>query len=216
MSSGIAFFLYVVGASMVLGALTLLWSIGRSLRARNDGRHEVVDPQGMVWSTRLHWGRPGAGIGVARRLFPRQEAPQSSEKEPQTTANPAFVAPQPAAAAVEPASEPKRRRRSDWLDALDFGDEGFLLILGLLVTLGLFAAAIIVVLLAVELILILLIAAVLAVVRSLFGHPWVIEVIDPDGGSTFTSVRGLRRSLATHRRMRTSIETGIAEDPLQF
>ena len=82
MSSGVAFFLYVLGASMVLGALILLWRIGRSLRARNDGRHEVSDPAGMVWSTRLHWGRPGAGIGVARRLFPRQEPGPAQEDPP--------------------------------------------------------------------------------------------------------------------------------------
>ena len=221
MSSELNLFLVFLGALSILVALGCLLAIGGWLRNLNDRRHEVTDPSGRIWLTRLHWGHPGAGIGVARRLFPAKRMSASTDEElaGATTVGAEPRSPQPL---VEPSSlassegtKKRRRRRFEWLDGLDVFDEGFVIVVGLLALVGLVAAAIIVLLLAIELILVVVLAAVFGILRSLFGHPWIIETTDPDGRSTFATVRRLREAVATHQHIRDCIEVGANPgDPL--
>lgn len=203
------FYLYLILSGLFTAGMVMLWRIGRALRHRHDRRHEVVDPAGRIWSTRLHWGRPSAGFGLGARLFPRRALPT----------------PDPDAAIGDPAGPPvldrptreKKHGWFDWLDVFSIFDEGLLLGMGLVTLIGLVAISAVILLLAIELAVVALLAVAFGVLRGLFGHPWIIEVVEPASepavGSQagllpeprLVAVRGLRAAVDSHEEIRREI-----------
>ncbi len=81
--------------------------------------------------------------------------------------------------------------------------------LPILIVLSVLVLALFAVILAVELLLLLAITAFLGLYRLLFRQPWTIEVKEyPNGDSKLFKVAGLRKTLATHRRIRSEIPLG--------
>lgn len=194
----------LAAALSLVGVFLIAWRIGRRLRNLGDRRHEVAAPDGRVWATRLHWGRPRAGFGLSSRLFPRRRV-----------ADPP-VAPPPQL--KEETRNTKGRGGSDlplWLEGplsvFELFDPVLLvsLLVGSVLAIGL--AILLAVALALELFVVLAVAAAYGVARALFGHPWVIEVDPPTGTPYFVPVRGFRAATAEQRRLRTLIELGRYE-----
>ena len=144
------FYLYVMLSGLFTVGVVMLWRIGRALRHRHDRRHEVVDPTGRIWSTRLHWGRPSAGFGLGARLFPRRPLPTPDPDSTTVTGSDAKSSHTTEPTAAAAVSKKKKNRWWDWLDVFEIFDEGFLIGLGLAALIGLIVTGALVVLLAIE------------------------------------------------------------------
>ena len=199
MTAQLRFLALVVAAALLAVACVLVWQVGRRLRHRGDRRHELRDPDGRLWATRLHWGRPGAGFGLGSRLFPRRLPNDEEEAAPP---------------AVE-RDDPKRSGLPAWLEAplsvFELFDPALLIGLLLTAVLVIVLGAVIAVALAVELLLVLVAAVGSVTLRAAFGHPWIIEVNPPSREPLLVAVRGLRAATNEHRRIRTLIELGRFE-----
>lgn len=205
MSSYARFFVVLTVAVLLAGLCVAVWRLGRHLRQLGDRRHELRDPSGRLWATRLHWGRPGAGFGLGSRLFPRRRPAAVDRPTEATRAR----EPVPTTVSTESSGLPV------WLEAplgvLELFDPTFLIgaLLGAVAVVVL--AGVLAVVLAVELLIVLVVAVGYTVARGFFGHPWVIEIDPPWGEPSFLPVRGVRAASQEHRRIRTLIELGRYE-----
>lgn len=185
-------------ALVVFTLLFIAQSIGSAIRRRHTERRQVTGPDG-VWSTRIHWAHPKAGLGVAERVFKSVPVTSDDKNNNKKDSN------------NDNQDNKGKKKRSGWWDLADLGDlfdEAFLIILGLLATVGLLLAGLVIVLLAIELAFFVLLFAILGSGRVLFRHPWTIEVIDPHGSKQLVAVEGLSETREAQLQIREQIAAG--------
>lgn len=169
----------------VLAVSTLVFavrSLGSALHSRHVERRQVVGPDG-TWTTRILWTHRKASLGVASAVFGWK--PKKKEEKEKTEAG------------------------SSWWDAFDLFDELVLVVMAAIAAVGLIFVALIVVLLAVELALFVMLFLLFGAGRTLFRHPWTIEVVSPGGAIHEVEVRGLSETRETQLRIRREIEAGV-------
>ncbi len=171
-----------IGIASLL-TLCLLWVVWKkaSLRGRQRAERQVTGPDG-VWSTRIHWTHPRAGLGVARMVFERKPKGRNADTR-----------------------DEKPRSSSFGLGDL-VPDEIAMVMLAVAAVVGLILAALVIVLLAIELAIFVFLVAVFATPRLFFGQRWSIEVVDPRGTTHLVDVKGLGEARRVQFVIRQEIE----------
>lgn len=163
-------------------AVFALRGLGSALHSRHLERRQILGPDG-TWTTRILWTPRKANLGVASAVFGWK--PKKKEKKE------------------------KAESDSSWWDAFDLFDELVLVVMAAVAAVGLIIVALVVVLLAVELALFVMLFLLFGAGRTLFRHPWTIEVVSPGGTIHEVEVRGLSETRETQLRIRQEIEAGV-------
>lgn len=180
----------LLGAAIII-AIGLTYFAVRWVLQTLESDRRIEGPDGLWW-VRLHWSHPRLSLGVARKVF-KLKSDDLREKFPHH-------------------GQARKRRKSKEssysMDALAelggcFGDApivGVAIVGALLLVLAIG--------LALELAVFVIGAAFVTVLRTSFGHPWSIEVDEPEGTVHLLEVRGWQNARTAAAITRESIEAG--------
>ncbi len=185
------FVFWIVSAGLV--ALCVLTYFGvRAALQRIESDRQVNSEEGLWW-VRLHWSHPKLRLGVARKAFRLRPADLRSRHRQGSDGDKGEI----------------QNRESQELGCLGELVGGFLFEIPAVALAALFLVAVLLLIgLAIELIIFAVGAALFTFARTAFGHPWSIEVDEPDGEVHLFEVRGWRSAREAAALTRESIESG--------